>query len=102
GLATRAGLKAPPPGADGTEPLSFGVHQAPSSIGGDAGEPSVGANWTTGKVMFQAGLTAARVTFDDAVSPPNATWQDVSWPTSSLVSLDPIGFMDNTATGGRW
>ena len=100
--ATLTTLGDTPPGADGTEPLSFGAHPAPSSIGGDAGEPSVGANWTTGKVMFQAGLTAARVTFDDSVSPPNASWQDVSWPTSSLVSLDPIGFMDNTATGGRW
>jgi len=77
-------------------------HPAPSAVGGDAGEPSLGANWTTGKVMFQAGLTAARVSFDDSVSPPNATWQDVSWPTSSLVSLDPIGYMDNTATGSRW
>jgi hypothetical protein len=100
--ATLTSLGDSPPGADGTEPLSFGVHPAPASIGADAGEPSLGADWTTGRTMFQAGLTAARVTFDDSVSPPNATWTDVSWPTSSLVSLDPIGFMDNTATGARW
>ena len=100
--ATLTSLSGSQPPADGTEPLSFANHPAPASIGGSAGEPSVGADWRTGKAMFQAGLTAARVDFDDSVSPPNATWTDVSWPTSSLVSLDPIGFMDNTATGSRW
>jgi hypothetical protein len=98
--ATLAPLDSSSGGADGTEPLRFGIHPAPADIGGDAGEPSVGANWLSGKVMFQAGLTAARVAFDDSVSPPNATWTDVSFPTSSAVSLDPIGFMDNTT--GRW
>src|SRR2546423_2809461 len=43
----------PPPGS---EPLTYSNHPAPNGLGGDAGEPSVGASWKSGHVMFQAGL----------------------------------------------
>jgi hypothetical protein len=87
-------------GTPGTEPLSFADHPSPEAIGGDAGEPSIGANLKSGNVMFQAGLVAARVQFDDATSPARATWTDVSFPTASAASLDPIGVMDQRT--GRW
>src|SRR5207244_2467894 len=91
-----AGTQPPP----GTEPITYANHPAPNGLGGDAGEPSLDANFKSGNVMFQAGLQALRVTFDDSVSPPTSAWKDVSFPTSSAASLDPIGFMDQTT--GRW
>jgi len=87
----------PPPG---TENITFANLPATNGLGGDAGEPSVGADWKTGKAMFQAGLQALRVGFDDSTSPPSATWTDVSFLTSSLASLDPIGVIDQRT--GRW
>ena len=48
-----------------------------------------------GNTMFQAGLQALRVTWDDSVvARRTPTWTDVSFPTASAASLDPIGFMD--------
>src|SRR5207244_2736409 len=91
-----AGTQPPP----GTEPITYANHPAPNGLGGDAGEPSLVVNFESGNVMFQAGLQALRVTFDDSVSPPTSAWKDVSFPTSSAASLDPIGFMDQTT--GRW
>ena len=66
---------------------------APTGFASSAGEPSIGSNWNTGKVMFQAGLETDRVTF--AGSPATATWEMAS-PSSSVVSLDPIMFTDST------
>ncbi len=87
----------PPPG---TEHITYADHVPPNGMGGDAGEPSVGADWKTGTAMFQAGLQALRVSFDDSTSPARDSWKDVSFLTSSLVSLDPIGFIDQRTS--RW
>lgn len=58
--------------------------------GTDAGEPTLGANWKTGRVMFQSYLTTFRVTFNDACSStPTSLWEDKS-PATSANSLDPI------------
>lgn len=82
-------------GEGGTEPLAFAIHQAPAGVGRNAAEPSCGANWNTDRLMFIAGLETLRVTFDDCTSPARATWKDVSFPTTSLTSLDPILFTDS-------
>jgi hypothetical protein len=84
-----------PPPSTAPAPV-FGVHAAPSTLNGhdDAGEPSIGANWSTGAVMYQAGLTTFRVSFD---STGGATWADRSAQTA-IASLDPILFTDH-ATG---
>src|SRR4051812_41019487 len=87
----------PPAGSD---PLTFQNEPAPNGLGGDAGEPSIGANWKSGNTMFQAGLQALRVSWDDTVSPARPTWTDVSFPTASAASLDPIGWLDSKT--GRW
>ncbi len=72
---------------------AFSNFAAPAPLGRDAGEPSIGANWSTGNVMMQAGLETLRVSgFDDATGA--ATWQDVSSTLTSVTSLDPIGFVD--------
>lgn len=63
----------------------------PSGFAASAGEPSIGANWNSGKILFQAGLETDRVTINGAT----ATWEKLS-PVSSFVSLDPIMFTDST------
>src|SRR3954453_16244918 len=98
--ADLAPLTSPSQPPAGTDPLTLQNVPAPNGLGGDAGEPSIGANWKSGNTMFQAGLQALRVTWDDSVSPANATWRDVSFPTASAASLDPIGFMDQRTS--RW
>lgn len=63
--------------------------------GTDAGEPSIGVDWKTGKILFQSGLTTFRVSFNDSCpSSPQATWEDKS-PATSATSLDPIMFTDH-------
>jgi uncharacterized repeat protein (TIGR01451 family) len=64
--------------------------QLASGLGTDAGEPSIGSNWKTGKAMFQSYLTTFRVSFNDSCpSTPSSIWEDKSAPTSAD-SLDPI------------
>lgn len=70
---------------------------AGSSFGTDAGEPSIGANWNTGNVLFQSYLDTLKVSFNDSTSPAQATWTK-SRATNALASLDPILFTDH-ATG---
>ena len=63
--------------------------------GTDAGEPSIGVNWKTGKAMFISDLTTFRVTFDDSCpTSPTAVWEDKSAPNNAT-SLDPILFTDH-------
>lgn len=63
--------------------------------GVDAGEPSVGVNWITGKAMYISYLTTFRVTFDDSCpTSPTSTWEDKSAPNNAD-SLDPILFTDH-------
>ena len=57
----------------------------PAGIATSAGEPSIGVNWNTGKILFQAGLETDRVTINGT----SATWEDVSSPETSALSLGP-------------
>jgi hypothetical protein len=67
---------------------------APAPLGRDAGEPSIGANWSTGNVMMQAGVETLRVSnFDDANG--TAIWSNVAPLLTSLVTLDPILFTEH-------
>jgi hypothetical protein len=80
-----------------TVPPSYQNFPAPNGLAASAGEPSIGVNWKTGKVMYQAGLETDRVTFSNT-NPATATWENVSSPETSALSLDPILFVDH-ATG---
>jgi hypothetical protein len=89
---------APPPGPTGA--VSFANYPAPGTLphAHDAGEPSIGVNWKTGRVMYQAYTDTYRVTFDDSTSPATATWQDRSAhlpACTAVTSLDPILFTDH-------
>jgi len=92
GFASLQHLTATTLGGNGTEPLSYAVYPNPNGV--SAGEPSCGVDWKTKKVMYQAGLTTLRVSFNDCTSPATAKWEDVSFITTSLASLDAILFTD--------
>lgn len=64
-----------------------------------AGEPSIGVDWNTGKTFIEAGNHTLRVTFNDAVKPATAVWEDKRSPFAR-VSLDPILCTDDGHFGG--
>jgi hypothetical protein len=84
----------PPPPPPGTEYFTYANHVAPAPLGQGAAEPSIGANWLSGRTMYQSGLQSLRVTWDDCSSPAEPTWENKTFPTTGIVSLDPIGFLD--------
>lgn len=64
----------------------------------NAGEPSIGVNWNTNSVMYQAYYSTYRVKFNDSTSPATATWLDKSAglpECTAETSLDPILFTDH-------
>ena len=71
----------------------FVNYATPATLPQDAGEPSIGVDWATGSAMFEASQNTFKVTFDDAVSPPRATWKEVTSPVS-VFTADPILFVD--------
>src|SRR5215813_3648478 len=73
------------------KPPSYINYQSPASMGNDSGEPSIGVNWKTGNVMFQAVLDTMRVSFG-AGAP---VWALKDGPNTSTTSLDPILFTDS-------
>ncbi|MCA1713172.1 MAG: fibronectin type III domain-containing protein [Actinobacteria bacterium] len=77
------------PSSAATAAASYEIVHAPTGLAGsnDAGEPSVGSNWSTGNLLYQSGLRTYKI------SPTNA-WSDVSSTLTSTTSLDPILFTD--------
>src|SRR5882724_7202965 len=89
---------------------SFSDHISPAAFGNNAGEPSIGVDWsprvatlrndanktnTGGVAFFQSGPNTLRVSFDDRTTPSTATWEDKSAATvKQFVLSDPIGFVD--------
>ena len=97
------------PAASGLPPR-FQNYNAPSNLGSDAGEPSIGVDWnpnvaslkhdkvnTGGVAFFTSGPHQLRASFDDCSSPAGNTWEDVSTSFVQQFALsDPIGFVDHT------
>jgi hypothetical protein len=75
---------------------TYTVYSPPAGLGASAGEPSIGVDERTGAVMYVAALQTLKVNFDDAATPATATWQDVSHPLTSFLTLDPILYTDPT------
>jgi len=105
GSATVELKPTPPPTAtpapSTATPPSYRNYAPPSGLGQSAGEPTLGANWQTGAVMFIASLETLRVRFDDSVTPATATWEDVSTTQTSLATFDPLLFTDSDAGASR-
>src|SRR4051812_1611293 len=107
GVATFVNYAAPEDCPAGTVPGTFQSSStcitpalgSTTSSQHDAGEPSIGVNWKTGKVFIEAGNHTLRVTFNDAQKPATAAWDDKRSPFAR-VSLDPILFTDDGRLGG--
>ncbi len=97
----------PPPPPTGSPPR-FQLFSSPDGFGDTAGEPSIGYNNKSKRAMFIAALQTLRVTFPEAIADPvpliagqklpescDANWEDVSYLTTSLETLDPILFTDS-------
>jgi hypothetical protein len=84
----------PPPPASGVAP-NYTNFTPPSSLSNsnNAGEPSIGANWKTGKILYQSYTDTYQVTFNDTSTPATASWVAKRAP-SAVISLDPILFTD--------
>jgi hypothetical protein len=82
-------------GRAATGPPTYGVYPAPSPLGEESGEPSLGVDGNTGNVMFVASLQTLRVSFDDSTAPASASWEDVTYSLTGLITLDPILFTDS-------
>jgi uncharacterized repeat protein (TIGR01451 family) len=78
---------------------TYANYAAPAALGNNAGEPSIGVDWKTGKVFYQSNVNTYRLNFDDCSSPARAAWEDRTAPTSAA-TLDPILFCD-PATGSH-
>jgi hypothetical protein len=77
----------------------FVNYAAPTGVADDWGEPSIGVNWLTGKVMFFGGLSqyALRVSFDDRTSPARVAWDQLPLVLNTVpraVGGDPILYTD--------
>ncbi|HUP92298.1 MAG TPA: hypothetical protein VM074_08630 [Solimonas sp.] len=95
----------PPPPPSGTPPPAAGggarfiVQQPVLGVGEQAGEPTLGFNPNTGRALFIAGVETLRITFPDNFverlpESCDASWEDVSAPSTNVVSFDPILFTD--------
>jgi hypothetical protein len=89
GIAVVALVAAPSSGAPASSRVTFATFHEPGA-GRDGGEPTIGASWRTGNVMFQSSLRSLRVTFNGTSS----TWTESSAPTARNVSLDPMLYTD--------
>lgn len=97
-IVTLSPLTAPPdPPELPTVPglARFKNYRSPDGLGDGSGEPSIGADYSSSKVMFEAGLQTLKVGFDDCASPAAATWANVSFPSTSEASLDSILYTDS-------
>jgi hypothetical protein len=80
--------------AHGTAP-TYASYQSPSNVGNSSGEPSIGANFNSGRIMTQAVFDTLQVSFDTSVSPATATWLLKDGPNTNITTLDPILFTDS-------
>jgi hypothetical protein len=97
----QASLTSPPPATATPTPQPgfiaprYENYAAPNGLGTDAGEPSIGFNPHTGRILFQSYLDTLRIDLDTCSSPALATWA-AKRPPNAQQSLDPIMFTDQT------
>ena len=80
--------------ARGTAP-TYTNYQSPSGLGDSSGEPSIGANFNSGRIMTQAVFDTLQVSFNTNTSPATATWLLKDGPNTNITTLDPILFTDS-------
>lgn len=72
-LASKTAAPTPTPDPNSAR---FQTFLSPTGVADDFGEPSIGANWLSGNIMFYGGFSAdaMRVRFDDTTSPAKDSW----------------------------
>lgn len=102
GAAAQAVPASAGPSVFGSGAPAFADYAAPSGLNNhdNAGEPSIGVDWNTGTVLYQADTSTYAVRFDDSTSPAASSWSDTGNPASA-VNLDPILATDHTL-GRTW
>jgi hypothetical protein len=83
----------PTPALSPSSPRYF-TYTPPNGLGASAGEPTIGVNWNTGRVMFISALQTLQVTFDDSASPAKASWVNKPAINTGTRTLDPILYTD--------
>ena len=83
-----------PPPASGLAPR-YTVYKATEGRAKKAGEPSVGYSLKSKRAMFLAATETDRITFPENLTPAlpeacDALWEDVTFPTTGVITLDPI------------
>jgi hypothetical protein len=67
----------------------------------NSGEPSTGADRSTGNIMYMAGTQVSQIGFNTSTVPPTATWNDVTPAQLANLSEDSILFT-NATTNRTW
>jgi len=96
-----ASIDAPPLAPSGPGIPRYYNYSPGPGVGEAAGEPSIGFNPATKKVMYIASLQTLQATLPENVTPSgsvpeacDANWKDVSFTTTKVRSLDSILFTD--------
>jgi PKD repeat protein len=94
-------IDAPPPTSSGPGIPRYYSYSPGPGFGEAAGEPSIGFNPSSGKVMYIASLQTLQATLPEDITPKgsvpdacDAAWQDVSFTTTRVRSADSILFTD--------
>ncbi len=94
-------IDAPPLAPTGAGVPRYYTYSPGPGLGEAAGEPSIGFNPATKRVMYIASLQTLQATLPENVTPLgsvpeacDATWQDVSFTTTKVRSADAILFTD--------
>ena len=74
---------------------TYANYQSPPGLGDGSGEPSIGANFNSGRIMTQAVFDTLQVSFNTSTSPATPTWLLKNGPNTSITTLDPILFTDS-------
>ena len=90
-----ASTDAPPPTASGPGIPRYYTYSPGPGFGEAAGEPSIGFNPSSGKVMYIASLQTLQATLPEDITPKgsvpdacDAVWQDVSFTTTKVRYAD--------------
>jgi len=73
---------------------TYANYTSPPGMGDSSGEPSIGSNWNSGRIMTQAVFDTMQVTFDTSTSPATAHWALKDATIADVVTFDPILFTD--------
>src|SRR5438270_6811620 len=99
--AQSVSIDAPPPTPSGPGIPRYYTYAPGPGIGEAAGEPSIGFNPSSGKVMYIASLQTLQATLPEDITPKgsvpdacDADWKDVSFTTTRVRSADAILFTD--------